>query len=98
MNGREKLAAALRALAAPAAMLLAALALTAAVGRLSSDGTAEGRDRLEEGGYRRGGGGGDDDGSQAGVHEAPAMPWFVPSCLGHELPVRTGRATVACRP
>ena len=30
------------------AMLLAALALTAAVGRLSSDGTAEGRDRLED--------------------------------------------------
>lgn len=48
MNGREKLTAALRALAAPAAMLLAALVLTAAVGRLSSDGTAEGRDRLED--------------------------------------------------
>lgn len=48
MSGREKLTAALRALAAPAAMALAALILALAVTRLSADSTAEGRDRLED--------------------------------------------------
>lgn len=47
MSGREKLTAALRTLAAPAAMALAALILALAVARLSQDGAAEGRDRLE---------------------------------------------------
>lgn len=48
MSGREKLTAALRALAAPAAMALAALILALAVTSLSVDSTAEGRDRLED--------------------------------------------------
>ncbi|BAK98213.1 hypothetical protein OBV_10150 [Oscillibacter valericigenes Sjm18-20] len=48
MNGKAKFAAALRVLAAPAVLVLAALVLALAVGNLSDGSTAEGRDRLED--------------------------------------------------
>ena len=49
MTGEKtRFSAALRVLAVPAAMALAALALTTAVANLSDDSTAEGRDRLED--------------------------------------------------
>lgn len=47
-GGKTKFAAALRVLTVPAAMALAALALTMAVTNLSDGSTAEGRDRLED--------------------------------------------------